>query len=141
MISTAGRVIRWSTVLAVLGVAAVAAVAACERASDLVRAHGEAGWTARLVPVAVDGLICASSMVMVDSARREAPVPRLRGGCSAWASRRRSRPTSCTVMAWSARVGAWPAVAPAGSYQSRAQRLRDDLTTGAARQAQGPQHE
>jgi Protein of unknown function (DUF2637) len=53
--SGAGRVIRWSTALAVLGVAAVAAAASYEHAYDLVRAHGEAGWTARMVPLTVDG--------------------------------------------------------------------------------------
>ena len=63
--------------LAVLGVAAVAAVASYEHASDLVRAHGESGWTARLTPLTVDGLIYASSMVMLDSARRKTPVPAL----------------------------------------------------------------
>lgn len=63
------RVIRWSTALAVLGVAAVAAVAFYEHAYDLVRVHGETGWTARLIPLTVDGLIYASSMVMLDSAR------------------------------------------------------------------------
>jgi hypothetical protein len=70
-------VIRWSTAFAVLGVAAVAAVASYEHAYDLVRAHGETGWTARLVPLTVDGLIYASSMVMLDSARRRAPIPGL----------------------------------------------------------------
>ena len=35
----------------------MAAVASYERAYALVRAHGEAGWTARLVPFTVDGLI------------------------------------------------------------------------------------
>ena len=69
--TAADRIIRWSTALAVVGVAAVAAVASYEHAYDLVRAHGEAGWTARLVPLTVDGLIYASSMVMLDSARRE----------------------------------------------------------------------
>jgi hypothetical protein len=68
MMSTADGVIRWSTALAVLGVAAVAAVASYEHAHDLVRAHGETGWTARLVPLTVDSLIYASSMVMLDSA-------------------------------------------------------------------------
>jgi len=38
-------------------VVGMAAVAPYERAYALVRAHGEAGWTARLVPFAVDGLI------------------------------------------------------------------------------------
>jgi hypothetical protein len=55
--SAADRVIRWSTALAVLGVALVAAVASYEHAGDLVRAHGEADWTARLIPLTVDGLI------------------------------------------------------------------------------------
>jgi uncharacterized protein DUF2637 len=73
----ADRVIRWSTALAVVGVAVVAAVASYEHAYDLVRAHGEAGWTARLVPLTVDGLTYASSMVMLDSARRKTPVPAL----------------------------------------------------------------
>ena len=73
----ADRVIRWSTAVAVLGVAAVAAVASYEHAYDLVRAHGESGWTARMVPLMVDGLIYASSMVMLDSARRKTPVPPL----------------------------------------------------------------
>ena len=66
----ADRIIRWSTAVAVVGVAAVPAVASYEHAYDLVRAHGEAGWTARLVPLPVDGLIYANSMVMLDSARR-----------------------------------------------------------------------
>lgn len=35
------------------------------------------GWTGRLVPLTVDGLIYASSMVMLDSARRKVPVPAL----------------------------------------------------------------
>jgi Protein of unknown function (DUF2637) len=72
------RVIRWSTALAVLGVAAVAAVAVVasyEHAYDLVRAHGEAGWTGRMVPFTVDELIYATSMVMLDAARRKTPIP------------------------------------------------------------------
>jgi hypothetical protein len=63
--------------VAVIGVAAVAAVASYEHAYELVRAHGESGWTARLFPLAVDGLIYASSMVMLDSARRKVSVPAL----------------------------------------------------------------
>jgi hypothetical protein len=48
-----------------------------EHAYVLVQAHGEAGWTGRLVPLTVDGLIYASSMVMLDSALRKTPVPAL----------------------------------------------------------------
>jgi hypothetical protein len=65
----ADQIIRWSTAGAVVGVAAVAAVASYEHAYALVRVHGESGWMARLVPFTVDGLIYASSMMMLDSAR------------------------------------------------------------------------
>ena len=41
------------------------------------RAHGESGWTGRLIPLTVDGLIYASSIVMLDSARRKVTVPAL----------------------------------------------------------------
>ena len=95
----ADRVIRWSTALAVLGVAGIAAVVSYEHANALVRAHGESGWTGRLIPLTVDGLIYASSMVMLDAARRGARVPGWRGGCSRWASSQRSRRTSPTAWA------------------------------------------
>ena len=72
-----GTAIRWSTAAAVIGVAVVAAVVSYEHAYALVRAHGEAGWTAYSIPLTVDGLIWASSMVMLDSARRGAAVPAL----------------------------------------------------------------
>jgi hypothetical protein len=39
-----------------------------------VRAHSGAGWTGRLVPLRVDGLNYASSMVMLDSARQKVAV-------------------------------------------------------------------
>ena len=95
---TADLVIRWTTAGAVVGVAAVAAVASYEHAYALVRAHGEAGWTGRLVPLTLDGLVYVSSMVMLDSARRKMPVPVLARWLLGLASRRRSRPTSCTAL-------------------------------------------
>jgi hypothetical protein len=55
-------------------VAVVAAVVSYEHAYALVHAHGETGWTAHLIPLTVDGLIWASSMVMLDSVRRGVPV-------------------------------------------------------------------
>jgi len=76
-VTAAEHVIRWSTAGAVVAVAVVAVVASYEHAYALVQAHGEAGWTGRLVPLTVDGLIYASSMVMLDFARRKVPVPAL----------------------------------------------------------------
>ena len=65
------RLIRWTTAGADLGVAAVAAVASHDHACALVRVHGEAGGTTT-DPAEVDGLICARSMMMLDSARLKA---------------------------------------------------------------------
>lgn len=114
------RFIRWSTAGAVLGVAVVAAVASYEHAYDLVRAHGESGWTARMVPLTVDGLIYASSMVMLDSARRKATVPAL----ARWLL---GLGIAATLVAnvvhglghgpVGTAVAAWPAVALVGSYE------------------------
>jgi hypothetical protein len=78
--------------MAVLGVAAIAAAASCEDAYDLARAHGEARSTTRLVPLTVDGPIYASSMVMLDSARRAALARSLLGlGIPATLGRRTCR--------------------------------------------------
>jgi hypothetical protein len=117
---TADRVIRWTTAGAVLGVAAVAAVASYEHAYDLVRMHGESGWTARMVPLTVDGLIYASSMVMFDSARRKTPVPIL----ARWLLGLGIAATLAANVAHGlghgligAAVAAWPAVALVGSYE------------------------
>jgi hypothetical protein len=105
---------------AVVGVAAVAAVASCEHAYALVRAHGETGWIGRLVPLTVDGLICASSMVLLDSARREVPVPAL----ARWLLGLGIAATLAADVAHGlghgpvgAAVAAWPAVALVGSYE------------------------
>jgi hypothetical protein len=116
----ADRTIGWSTAFAVLGVAAVAAVASYEHAYDLVRAHGESGWTARMVPLTVDGLIYASSMVMLDSARRKTPVPALARwllglGVAATLAANVAHGLGHGIVG--ASVAAWPAVALVGSYE------------------------
>jgi uncharacterized protein DUF2637 len=118
--TTTGQIIRWSTAGAVVGVAAVAAVASYEHAYALVRAHGETGWIGRLVPLTVDGLIYASSMVLLDSARREVRVPAL----ARWLLGLGIAATLAANVAHGlghgpagAAVAAWPAVALVGSYE------------------------
>ena len=118
--TAADRVIRWSTAGAVVGVAAVAAVVSYEHASALVRVHGESGWTGRLIPLTVDGLIYASWMVMLDSARRGARVP----GLARWLLGLGIAATLAANVAHGmghgiigAAVAAWPAVALVGSYE------------------------
>jgi Protein of unknown function (DUF2637) len=110
------RLIRWSTAGMVVGVAAVAAVASYE----LVRVRGKPDWTARPVPLAVDGLIYASSMVRPDSARRQVQVPAL----ARWLLGLGIAATLAANVAHGlghglagAAVAACPAVALAGSYE------------------------
>jgi hypothetical protein len=119
-VSGADRTIRWSTAAAVIGVAGVAAIVSYEHACALVHAHGEAGWTARLIPLTVDGLIWASSMVMLDSARRGVRVPAL----ARWLLGLGIAATLAANVAHGAgngpiggAVGAWPALALVGSYE------------------------
>jgi Protein of unknown function (DUF2637) len=114
------KAIRWSTAAAVIGVAVVAAVVSYEHAYDLVHAHGEAGWTAHLIPLTVDGLIWSSSMVMLDSVRRGVTVPSL----ARWLLGLGIAATLAANVAHGlghgpvgAAVAAWPAVALVGSYE------------------------
>jgi hypothetical protein len=81
------RAIRLSTAAAVLAVAGIAAYVSYWHAYAVVRAHGETGITARLEPATIDGLVYASSMVVLSAARHRVPVPPWPAGCSGWASR------------------------------------------------------
>jgi hypothetical protein len=129
------RVIRWSTALSVLGVAAVAAVVSYEHANALVRAHGDSGWTGRLIPLTVEGLIYASSMVMLDSARRGLRVPAL----ARWLLGLGIVATLAANVAHGlgrgligATVAAWPAAALVGSYELLMVIIRGGQTSTAA---------
>lgn len=129
---TTDHVIRWSTAGAVLGVAAVASVASYEHAYDPVRLHGESGWTARMVPLTVDGLIYTSSMVMLDSARRKTPVPALARwllglGIAATLAANVAHGLGHGLIGGA--VAAWPAVALVGSYELLMMVIRNSQTS------------
>jgi hypothetical protein len=114
------RIIRITTVLAVAAVAAVAAVISYRHAYELVRSHGESGMTARLVPLTVDGLIWAASMLILDASRCYRAVPALAWWCL-------GAGIAATVSAnlahglghgpVGALVSAWPALALVGSFE------------------------
>jgi hypothetical protein len=85
------------------------------------------------VPLTVDGLIYASSMVMLDSARRKTPVPAL----SRWLLGLGIAATLAANVAHGlghgpvgAVVAAWPAVAPVGSYELLMMITRSADTSG-----------
>jgi hypothetical protein len=118
--SSIDRAIRLSTAAAVLVVAGIAAYVSYWHAYTVVRARGEGGVTARLEPATIDGLVYASSMVILYAARHGSPVPRL-------ARRLLGLGIAATLTAnmaqgWShgpvgAVVAAWPAVSLVGSYE------------------------
>jgi Protein of unknown function (DUF2637) len=114
------RAIRLSTAAAVLAVAGIAAYVSYWHACAVVRAHGETGITARLEPATIDGLVYASSMVVLYAARHRVPVPSL----ARWLLGLGITATLTANMAqgWShglvgAVVAAWPAVSLVGSYE------------------------
>jgi Protein of unknown function (DUF2637) len=120
MTSGIDRAIRLSTAAAVLAVAAIAAYVSYGHAYAVVRAHGETGITARLEPATIDGLVYASSMVVLYAARHRVPVPSL----ARWLLALGIAATLTANMAqgWShglvgAVVAAWPAVSLVGSYE------------------------
>ena len=111
------RAIRLSTVAAVLAVAGIAAYVSYWHAYAVVRAHGGSGITARLEPATIDGLVYASSMVILYAARHRVPVPSL----ARWLLGLGIAATLTANMAqgWShglvgAVVAAWPAVSLVG---------------------------
>jgi hypothetical protein len=114
------RAIRLSTAAAVLAVAGIAAYISYWHACAVVRAHGETGITARLEPASIDGLVYASSMVVLYAARHRVPVPSL----ARWLLGLGIAATLTANMAqgWSrglvgAVIAAWPAVSLVGSHE------------------------
>jgi Protein of unknown function (DUF2637) len=71
------RLILGAAAAAVTAVAGFAAVVSYSHIYDLARAHGQAGTAARLLPLSVDGLIVAASLVMLHEARGQRQAPAL----------------------------------------------------------------
>jgi len=134
------RVIRLSTAAAVLAVAGIAAYVSYWHAYAVVRAHGENGITARLEPATIDGLVYASSMVILYAARHRVSVPPL----ARWLLGLGIAATLTANMAqgWShgpvgAVVAAWPAVSLVGSYELLVWLIR---TSGALEREPSTEH-
>ena len=134
------RAIRLSTAVAVLAVAGIAAYVSYWHSYAVVRAHGETGITARLEPATIDGLVYASSMVVLSAARHRVPVPAL----ARWLLGLGIAATLTANMAqgWphgpvGAVVAAWPAVSLVGSYELLVWLIR---TSGAAERGPSAEH-
>jgi hypothetical protein len=130
----ADRAIRASTVVVVLAVAGIAAYISYWHAYAVVREYAESGVTALLEPATIDGLVYASSMVILYAARHRLPVPPLARwmlalGIAASLAVNLAQGWSHGVVG--AVAAAWPAVALIGSYELLAWMIR----TAAAREA------
>lgn len=118
--STADRLIRGTTKLVVCGVAIIAAIVSYRHAYAVVTDYGEAGITAIMIPLTIDGLVYAASMVILHSARLGVKAPLL-----AWSLLWLG--IAATLAANVAHgwrhgivgsiVAAWPAVALVGCYE------------------------
>ena len=125
--SGADTAIRASTAAVVLAVAGIAAYISYWHAYAVVRHYGESGVTAMLEPGTIDGLVYASSMVILHAARHRLPVPRL----ARWMLALGIAASLAVNVAqgWShglvgAAAAAWPAVALVGSYEMLAWMVR-----------------
>lgn len=130
------RAIRISTAIAVLAVAGVAAYESYWHAYAVISAHGESGVTARLEPATIDGLVYASSMVIMYATRHRLPVPLL----ARWLLTLGIVATLAANMAqgWShgpvgAAVAAWPAASLVGSYELLVWIIRTSAAGGPVR--------
>ena len=127
------RAIRVSTAAVVLAVAGIAAYISYWHAYAVVREYGETGVTARLEPATIDGLVYASSMVILYAARHRVPVPKL----ARWMLTLGILASLAVNVAqgWShglvgAVVAAWPAVSLVGSYELLAWIIRTAASGG-----------
>jgi hypothetical protein len=121
------RVIRFATAAVVCAVAAVAAVVSYSHIYGLGRAHGQDGTAARLLPLSVDGLILAASLVLLHEARngRHAPRPaRLMLWLGIAATIGANIAYGAGYGLVGALISAWPAVAFIGSVEIAMQQVR-----------------
>lgn len=126
--------VRVTTVIAVVVVAIIAAIVSFSHMQQLAEKAGEQ-WRASLIPLSIDGLVVAASMVLLT--RRRTGLP---GGLLAWAAlgggvlaslaanMADARPEITAVL-----IAGWPAVAFAVAFELLLQQRRAEQnnTTGA----------
>ncbi len=124
---TGDRLIRVATAAVVCAVAAFAAVVSYSHIYDLGHAHGQDGAAARLLPLSVDGLILAASLVLLHEARNRRGAPGLARlmlwlGIGATVGANIAYGAGFGLLG--AVISAWPAVAFIGSVEIAMQQVR-----------------
>jgi Protein of unknown function (DUF2637) len=114
------RLIRLLTSSAVLAVAGFAAVISYEHIYGLSRLHGQTLLSARLMPLSVDGLIAAASLVALYAARNAQGIPALARWCLGLGISATVAANAASGIRWGwlgALISAWPAVAFIGAAE------------------------
>ena len=119
--------IRFTTAAVVCAVAAFAAVVSYSHIYGLGRAHGQDGTAARLLPLSVDGLILAASLVLLHEARNGRDAPGLARfmlwlGIGATIGAKIAYGAGYGLLG--ALISAWPAVAFIGTVEIAMQQVR-----------------
>ena len=129
------RIIRFATAAVVCAVAAFAAVVSYSHIYGLGREYGQDGTAARLLPLSVDGLILAASLVLLHEARNGRDVPLLARfmlwlGITATIGANIAYGSGYGLPG--ALISAWPAVAFIGAVEIAMQQVRRARVPGAA---------
>ena len=124
---TGDRVIRFTRAAVVSAVATFAAVVSYSHIYGLGRDHGQDGTAARLLPLSVDGLILAASLVLLHEARNDRVAPGLARfmlwlGISATIGANIAYGAGYGLLG--ALISAWPAVAFIGTVEIATQQVR-----------------
>jgi hypothetical protein len=131
--SMTNSLVRVTTVGSVVVVALIAAVVSYSHMAQLAYTAGEA-WRSYLIPLSIDGLVVAASMVLVTRRRSGLPGSRLAWGAlsagvaaSLAANMADARPEVTAVL-----VAGWPAVAFAVAFELLLQQRRADQSATVA---------
>jgi hypothetical protein len=129
---TGDHVIRFITACAVLAVAVIAAIVSYNHIEHLALVNGQTLEAARLLPASIDGTILASSMVLLDSARRDVQAPilaRIMLGAGILATLLANATVGSAHGVTGVMVSGWPAIAFVGCAEAFLAMIRGRSST------------